>query len=110
MVYSQVCHDRCGIIGIPSGTTGDARIKKCSAMGGSKMTFVRFTGDRSCLKCGCPWYNHIHQRCDTEVRAIQLEDVRVSTEMKQAQGAQEKAEIVKLSLGRELQQLKEAED
>ena len=68
-VYSQICHERCTVPGIPTQTTNNPRLKSCSRMGWFS---------KKCSECSHKAKHHMHLTYDTKVirKEFLAEDVQ----------------------------------
>ena len=106
LVYSTICHDKCDIAGVAEGVTGDKRLKRCAAMGKTRKGVHPRCNQE---KCGCPWFEHMHQRFDTEVESMLCEDPKILADMEAAKTAQGKAEVMERATKAELKEWRDAE-
>ncbi|OQV23100.1 putative Neoverrucotoxin subunit beta [Hypsibius exemplaris] len=71
-IYSQVCHDNCGVRNLASNELGSAIIQKCRC--------IKSGSGGNCSICHCPWTYHMHMTYSVTEKVIDVKssDVEAS--------------------------------
>ncbi|XP_038059602.1 uncharacterized protein LOC119730679 [Patiria miniata] len=97
-IYEQKCHPHCGLSGIPTQTTNDARLQGCACIRGT-----------NCTKCGHHYTAHMHMTYDLQVFPREFLSEEVQTQINQKKSARETKKAFKEAIDTKIAELKEEE-
>ncbi|XP_038059743.1 uncharacterized protein LOC119730783 [Patiria miniata] len=98
-IYEQQCHPHCGLSGIPTQTTNDARLQGCACIRGT-----------NCTKCGHHYTTHMHMTYDLQVFSMEFLSEEVQTQINQKKSAIETKKAFKEAIDTKNAELKKEEN
>ncbi len=98
--YKTHCHEHCYLDGVQTDVINNVALQRCAAMDSSN----------HCIKCGCPWYKHMHITYETYPVRKKIIDKSIKTQIESKEEAQQEIEKFIQKLDKKVEKLKEEQN